>query len=71
MNICKGICVKFKATESKGGDRYAIGQKLCSKCGLFLFCNDTRCPCCKCVLRITPKSSKFRKRHGVKNFVWQ
>jgi hypothetical protein len=71
MIVCKGVCVKFKAKDYKGYKRYALGQKLCPICGIFITYNDTRCPCCKCKLRITPKGSKARKQNAAKNFVWQ
>jgi len=38
--------------------RYEIGQKRCTFCGIFLAINDTRCICCKAVLRTKPRGKK-------------
>ena len=61
MNLCKGICVRFKATDFKGKIRYEKGQKHCSKCSIFLVYSEIRCPCCHCILRITPRANRCRK----------
>jgi len=71
MITCKGICVKFKAKNYKGYKRYAAGQKMCPACEIFIVYDDARCPCCKCTLRVTPRSGKARKENAAKNFVWQ
>ena len=71
MNVCKGICIRFKATGYKGRHRYENGQKLCPKCELFISCLDVRCPCCKVKLRITPRGNKARKEiHEKRKCVW-
>ncbi|WP_081477517.1 hypothetical protein [Candidatus Nitrosarchaeum limnium] len=62
MNTCKGICVRFKAKSCKNINRYENGQKCCTICGIFIFHENTRCPCCGCKLRITPRASKSRKK---------
>ncbi len=61
MNLCKGICERFKAKDFKGKIRYEIGQKHCSKCSVFISYQKVRCPCCQCILRITPRSNRCRK----------
>ncbi|MDH3779944.1 MAG: hypothetical protein OES15_03700 [Nitrosopumilus sp.] len=38
--------------------RYEIGHKRCTFCGIFLSIKDTRCICCKAVLRTKARSSK-------------
>jgi len=38
--------------------RYEIGQKRCTFCGIFLSVDDTRCICCKAVLRTKPRGKK-------------
>lgn len=72
MNVCKGICVRFKAIGYKGKHRYEKGQKLCSICASFLDYSGTRCPCCMVKLRITPRENRARKKiHEKRNCVWQ
>lgn len=71
MNICKGICVRFKAKSYKGKNRYEMGQKCCTKCDIFMFYDDIRCPCCACKLRVTPRGNKSRKKlQVIRNFIW-
>jgi len=38
--------------------RYEIGHKRCTFCGLFLSIDDTRCICCKAVLRTKSRGKK-------------
>jgi hypothetical protein len=38
--------------------RYEIGQKRCTFCGIFLSVDDTRCICCKAVLRTKARGKK-------------
>nr|WP_278974535.1 hypothetical protein [Nitrosopumilus sp.] len=40
--------------------RYEIGHKRCTFCGLFLSVEDTRCICCKAVLRTKARGKKDR-----------
>jgi len=61
MNICKGICLKIEIKKFNGKIRYENNQKLCTQCNVFIDCSDARCPCCRCVLRITPRAGKYRK----------
>ena len=61
VNVCKGICVQYKATGFKGKHRYENGQKLCPTCSRFLRWEGIRCPCCGCRLRSNPKSGKLRR----------
>lgn len=71
MNICKGICVRFKDKSYKGRNKYEIEQKGCTKYNDFIFHDDTQCPCCACKLRITPEENKSRKKlQETRNFVW-
>jgi len=55
---CRGVCVLHKGPTVPNGLRYGFGQKRCTYCGLFLSVKDTRCPCCKAVLRTKPRSKK-------------
>lgn len=61
-NVCKGICVQYKALGYKGKHRYEDGQKRCPICEEFIKWDGVRCPCCCVILRITPKDSKARQR---------
>lgn len=51
--VCKGVCTKYKAVKVYGGNRYEIGQKRCSECGMFLYWDGKLCPCCNFVLNQT------------------
>lgn len=71
MNVCKGTCNRYKATKSKGKQRYVYGQKRCPVCAIFIICDDVRCPCCKVKLRTTPRANKSRKEIQIqRNCVW-
>lgn len=71
VNICKGICIRFKATGHKGKHRYEDGQKLCPVCSEFLRYAGVRCPCCGVKLRKTPRANKARKEiHLKRKCVW-
>ncbi|MDH5569804.1 MAG: hypothetical protein OEX98_08465 [Nitrosopumilus sp.] len=48
---CRGICTMYRAEAVSNKIRYEIGQKRCTFCGIFLAIDDTRCICCKAVLR--------------------
>jgi hypothetical protein len=70
-NVCKGICVRYKAVGYKGHYRYEDGQKLCTVCAEFLKYPGIRCPCCSVKLRNTPRGNKARKEiHEKRNCVW-
>lgn len=60
---CRGICEKYRIRVGGGGgrDRYADGQKRCSRCGVFMLCKELRCPCCRQMLKVKPKNSKDRR----------
>ncbi len=55
---CRGICETIKARPLPNGDRYAMGHKRCSFCGLFFSIPDVRCPCCQTVLRTKPRGKR-------------
>ncbi|MBN4046057.1 hypothetical protein JYT57_00060 [Nitrosarchaeum koreense] len=72
VNVCKGVCIKFKAVGYEGRHRYEKGQKMCSVCTEFLTYPGVRCPCCGVILRSTPRGNKARKEiHEKRNRVWQ
>ena len=71
-NLCKGICVRYKAVGYNGRHRYENGQKLCPTCTEFLTYLGIRCPCCSVKLRTTPRGNRARKEiHEKRNCVWQ
>jgi len=55
---CRGICQMHKAEPVANKIRYEIGQKRCTFCGIFLSIQDTRCICCKAVLRTKARGKK-------------
>jgi hypothetical protein len=57
---CKNICLMHKAEPAPNKIRYQIGQKRCTFCGIFLSTPDSRCICCKAVLRTNPRSKKIK-----------
>jgi len=55
---CRGICLRHKAGPAPNKIRYEIGQKRCTFCGIFLKVDDSRCMCCKAVLRTKARGKK-------------
>ncbi len=53
--MCSGICIRYKSSPMPNGLKYKQGHKRCSYCGLFLDTKNTRCPCCKTILRMKPR----------------
>jgi hypothetical protein len=60
---CKGICYRFAAKKPLGGYRFAVGQRPCSICGIFVdsIVIGIRCPCCNNKLRLNSRNTKSRK----------
>lgn len=60
---CKGICYRFAAKKPLGGYRFAVGQRPCSVCGIFVdsLSIGIRCPCCNNKLRLNSRNAKSRK----------
>lgn len=60
---CKGICYRFAAKKPLGGYRFAVGQRPCSVCGIFVdsLLIGVRCPCCNNKLRLNSRNAKSRK----------
>lgn len=60
---CKGICYRFAAKKPLGGYRFAVGQRPCSVCGIFVdsLSIGVRCPCCNNKLRLNSRNAKSRK----------
>ena len=55
---CKDICIRHKAQKPVGSGRYAIGQKRCQICEIFLKWDGLWCPCCGYRLRTKPRNLK-------------
>jgi hypothetical protein len=53
--VCKGVCVRHKASGPISYGRYATGQKRCQICEIFIKWDGIFCPCCGCRLRIGPR----------------
>ena len=57
---CRNICQLHRAEAISNKLRYQMGQKRCTFCGIFMTVEDTRCMCCKAILRTTPRGKKPR-----------
>jgi len=44
--VCKGICIRHKAQKPPGLSRYAMGQRRCQICEIFMIWDSSFCPCC-------------------------
>ena len=60
--VCKGICIRHKASGPISYGRYAIGQKRCQICEIFIKWDGIFCPCCGCRLRIGPRLFKDKTK---------
>jgi len=58
---CKGTCERYRALKPIDGKRYAIGQKRCTTCSIFVYWDGVFCPCCGLRLRYNPAPAKYRK----------
>ncbi|TBR22896.1 MAG: hypothetical protein EPO63_06590 [Candidatus Nitrosotenuis sp.] len=56
MITCKGFCSNIK--EKLESKTYDGGAKRCTCCGIFLFSQKSRCPCCNNRLRTKPRGGK-------------
>jgi hypothetical protein len=61
---CKGFCEKYKVSKPSDSalGRYAMGQKRCSPCEIFIKWDGLWCPCCNRVLRTKPRNTPNRQR---------
>ena len=59
---CKGICIRHKAQKPVGSGRYAIGQKRCQICEIFIKWDGLWCPCCGYRLRTKPRNLKYKAK---------
>ena len=63
MSGCNGDCLKYKAQKPPRVSRYAVGQKSCNYCGVFLEYAGFSCPCCNKQLRCVPRSKKGKEKY--------
>jgi hypothetical protein len=59
--VCKGTCIRNKASGPISSGRYATGQKRCQICEMYVKWGGLWCPCCGCRLRIGPRIHKQGK----------
>jgi len=59
---CSSICVRYKAITPRSMGKYALGQKRCNSCNIFIHWDGIRCPCCNDRLRLAPRSSKYKEK---------
>jgi hypothetical protein len=64
--VCKGICIRHKASGPIISGRYATGQKRCQICEIFIKWDGLWCPCCGCRLRIGPRLFKHKAKLRIK-----
>jgi len=64
--VCKGICIRHKASGPISSGRYATGQKRCQICDLFMQWKGIFCPCCGYKLRIRPRLYKHKAKLRIK-----
>lgn len=57
---CKGACIRYKAQKPSCTGRYAIGQKRCQICEIFIAYEGLWCPCCGYRLRTKPRNLKYK-----------
>jgi len=63
---CKGICLRYKAEPVPNRIRYDVGQKRCTFCGIFLKVDESRCICCKAVLRTKARGKRKNQQDSFK-----
>ena len=59
---CKGICIRHKAQKPVGSGRYALGQRRCQICEIFINWVGLWCPCCGYRLRTKPRNLKYKDK---------
>jgi len=63
MNECIAACTQYKAKKTFGISRYAVGQKYCTECDIFVFWDGMYCPCCRQQLRTKPKGANEKRKY--------
>lgn len=63
---CNGVCKQYKAKKPRNDiSRYAIGQRRCQSCCIFLWWDGLWCPCCSQRLRSVARGNVSRKTRPV------
>lgn len=58
---CRGVCIRHKAkVSSPSENRYSLGVKFCSYCGVFLRLDGVLCLCCG-------RKVRHKRRHHSKD----
>jgi hypothetical protein len=60
---CVRTCFKYKARKPFHIGRYAVGQKRCQNCEIFVEWDGVSCPCCGRQLRTLPRSKKGKEKY--------
>jgi hypothetical protein len=60
--VCRGICIRHKASKPNDSGRYATGQKRCQICEIFIKWDGVWCPCCGYRLRNGPRGFKYKAK---------
>jgi hypothetical protein len=64
--VCKGVCIRHKASGPISYGRYVARQKRCQICEIFIIWDGIFCPCCGCRLRIGPRLFKDKAKLRIK-----
>ena len=59
---CKDICFRYKVSKPAKGGRYALGQRRCQLCEMFIQWEGIWCPCCGVRLRLSPRVGTLREK---------
>lgn len=61
--VCKGICIRYKATKPVSGGRYENGQHRCQICEIFVSWEGLWCPCCGYRMRGKPRNKEYKEKY--------
>lgn len=59
---CKGVCSRYQARKLPNCPRYAVGQKRCQVCEIFINWPGLYCPCCGYKLRQKPRNLRYKSK---------
>ena len=60
---CNGICHRYRALKARKQARYAMGQKRCNPCEIFIYWDGMYCPCCNHRLRVAPRTRLYKEKY--------
>lgn len=62
---CNGYCLKFQYRKTRGRRiDYALGDKRCNHCEVYLKYDGIFCPCCGIRLRYTSRWRRYQIEHA-------